>query len=180
MRPSEENVLHAGIVFMFSVWLQGQMSDLVILKKNTRLIPDFVANPARVPSAFSIIRMTYWEKQFGDVKQEFVTEFGGQLLGDELQDIEQIFHLRNMIAHSHVSFGREYMLYRPSSEKKERAVISSLGLKAVNEQSNPLVIKLQFSRDDSFQKISDQIERIDRVCLSRLAASLGIPHGRIR
>ena len=49
MNRPEEAMANAGLIFIFTVWLQGQMSDLVILKKNPELIADFVSDPTRVP-----------------------------------------------------------------------------------------------------------------------------------
>ena len=113
MDKPEENMVNAGIIFMFTVWLQGQMSDLIIFNKNKHLIPDFIASPKRVPSEFHQIRVVYWEKLFGPVKNEFKEEFADILSNSERKDVEEIYHLRNMIAHAHVSTGRKYMLYRP-------------------------------------------------------------------
>jgi hypothetical protein len=178
-RPST-NVVNAGILFMFSVWIQNQMSDLIILKKNPNLIPSFCSDSKKIPAEYLAIRAGYWEKQFGDVKKEFLTEFSQDLTAQEVIDIEQIYHTRNMIAHAHVSFGRDYMLYRPGSTKKEQAVIQSLKPEPVAEQSNPLMFVLEFWREDVFKNASDQVERLDQICFARLANSLGVPHGRIR
>jgi len=47
VQKPDENLVNAGILFMFSVWLQSQMVDLVIFGKNPRLIGNFVViNPA--------------------------------------------------------------------------------------------------------------------------------------
>jgi len=48
MDKSEINIQRAGELFMHSVWLQGQMSDLIILKKNPEYIEDFVNNPSGI------------------------------------------------------------------------------------------------------------------------------------
>jgi hypothetical protein len=175
-----ENMQNAGLIFLFSVWLQGQMSDLIIFKKNPNLITDFVANPEKVPEAFGKLRASYWEKQFGDVKLEFVSAFSPDLTADELQELEHILHVRNMIGHAHVSLGRDYMLYRPAGERKEKAVVDALKLKPVEGQSHPLMVKLEFWRPEVFKNISDQIGHLDQVCFARLAGTMGIPHGRIR
>lgn len=178
-RP-EEAMANAGLIFICTVWLQGQMSDLVILKKNPELIPAFVANPKRVPVEFSRLRTSFWERQFGDVKNAFCSAFADTISDSEIRDIEHIYHVRNMIAHAHISVGRDYMLYRPAGIRKEREVIASLTPRPVDDQSDPLILKLSFWRPDVFDALSAMIERIDQVCFSRLAASIGVPHGRIR
>lgn len=178
-RP-EEAMVNAGLIFIFTVWLQGQMSDLVILKKNPDLIADFVANPDKVPPSFHKLRVGYWERQFGDVKREFVEVFSDQLTDQDLNDIDQIYHIRNMIGHAHVSVGRDYMLYRPRNTRKEQEVLATFKPESVADQADPVTIKLSFWKPEVFKSLSDQIERIDHVCFAKLAQSLGVSHGRIR
>jgi len=179
-RP-EENMVNAGIVFMFTAWLQSQMADLIIFSKNRDLIADFISNPKRVPPDFHKIRVQYWEKQFGPVKNEFKEEFSSLLTEAENSDIEEVYHLRNMIAHAHVSIGRDYMLYRPyGGPKREQKLISDLNLQPIEDQSDPMVLKLELWRENIFKNASDLIERLDQGCLKKIANHLGVPHGRVR
>ncbi|ONF44574.1 hypothetical protein BTO32_06240 [Marinobacter lutaoensis] len=181
MEMPEKNMVNAGIVFMFTAWLQGQMSDLVIFKNNPGLLPEFIANPSRVPNEFHQIRVTYWEKQFGPVKNEFKEAFSDILTDDEKKDIEELYHLRNMIAHAHVSIGRDYMLYRPfGGERREQKLIDDLQLTPIDDQSDPMILKIELWRDDRFQNASDLIERIEQVTFKKVAESIGVPHSRIR
>ena len=62
METPEENMRNAGIVFMFTAWIQGQMSDLVIFKKHPEFIQPFIETPNQIPAAFAKIRFRYWEK----------------------------------------------------------------------------------------------------------------------
>ena len=179
-RRPEEAMTNAGLVFICTVWLQGQMSDLVILKNNPDLIAEFVANPAKVPAPYHQLRVKSWERQFGDIKREFLKSFDDQLTVEDINDIEHIYHFRNMIGHAHISAGRDYMLYRPGSTRKEQEILAALNPQPVTDQSDPVMIRLDFWRPDVFKYLSDQIERIDQVCFARLARTLGVPHGRIR
>jgi hypothetical protein len=177
----EENMVNAGILFMFTAWLQSQMSDLIIFSQNRSFIPDFIATPERVPSDFHKKRVEYWEKHFGPVKNEFKEEFSNLLTDAEKKDVEEIYHLRNMIAHAHVSTGRNYMLYRPfGGPKREQRLITDLNLQPVTDQSDPMVLKLEFWRKEVFTNASNLIERFDQICLKKVADHLGVPHGRIR
>lgn len=180
MDKPEENLLNAGLIFMYSVWLQGQMADLVILKKNPNLIADFVANPKEIPAEFLEQRAEYWEKHFGEVKNEFVSSYAGEINDNEIKDIEHLLHVRNMIGHAHVSMGRDFMLYRPSGEKKEKAVLNALKPQPVDNPSKILMLKLQFWKPEVFKDESDRIGRLDQECFARLARGLGVPHSRIR
>lgn len=181
MEKPDENMVNAGIVFMFTAWLQGQMADLTILSKNKHLIPSFIENPKRVPSDFHKIRVEYWEKQFGTVKSEFKGEFSNLLTEAESKDIEEVYHLRNMIAHAHVSVGRDYMLYRPfGGIQREKKLMADLNLKPIEDQSDPMMLKLEFWQKKVFANASNLIERLDQVCMKKIAEHLGVPHGRIR
>jgi hypothetical protein len=174
------NLVNAGILFMFSVWLQSQMVDLIIFRKNPNLIGDFVANPDRVPREFHQLRAKYWEKNFSQIKTEFLSAYASKLNGKEVDDIEHVYHLRNMIGHAHVSIARNYMLFRPGGEKRERAVVDAFKPKPVSDRSDPLMFKLEFWKPDKFKAFSDLMERVDQQCFGRIAADLGVPHGRIR
>ena len=176
----EENLVNAGILFMFSVWLQSQMVDLVIFSKNPNLIGDFVANPDQVPREFHKLRAKYWEKDFSQIKTEFLSAFASTLSGNEVDDIEHVYHLRNMIGHAHVSIARNYMLFRPGGKKREQAVVDAFKPEPITDQSDPLMFKLEFWKPDKFKAFSDLMERIDQQCFGRVATDLGIPHGRIR
>ncbi|WP_146193416.1 hypothetical protein [Corticimicrobacter populi] len=178
-RP-QETMLNAGLIFIYSIWLQGQMSDLVILKKNPELIADFVADPGKIPAAYHELRVSYWERQFGDVKREFLEVFSDQLTEQELKEIDEIYHVRNMIGHAHVSGGRDYMLYRPSNSRKETEILAALNIKSIPDQADPMIIMLPFGEPEVFKSLSEKIEHLDQVCFARLAASLRVPHGRIR
>lgn len=181
MEKPEENMVNAGILFMFTVWLQNQMSDLIIFSQNKNLIPDFIAVPEKVPSDFLKKRIQYWEKNFGTVKNEFQEEFSSILTDPEKKDVEGIYHLRNMIAHAHVSTARDYMLYRPfGGTPREQKLIEDINLQSVTDQSDPMVLKLEFWRKEVFTNSSNLIKRFDQICLKRVADHLGVPHGRIR
>ena len=180
MQEPEKNLVNAGILFMFRVWLQSQMVDLIIFRNNPNLIDDFVADPDRVPREFHQLRAGYWEQDFRQIKAEFLSLFSGALSSVEAEEIEYVYHLRNMIGHAHVSIGRNYMLYRPGGERREKAAVDVFKPERIEDQSDPLMFKIEFWREDKFKVLSDLIERIDQECFSRLAAELGVPHGRIR
>jgi len=181
METPDKNMVNAGIIFMFTAWIQSQMSDLIIFKNNPNLISDFIKNPSRVPNNFHSIRVTYWEKQFAAIKNEFKEVFSKILTDNEKKDIEEVYHLRNMIAHSHVSIGRNYMLYRPNGgEKREQKLTDDLNLQSVDNQSEPMILKIELWREDKFKYMSDIMERIDQITLKKVADNMGVPHGRIR
>ena len=86
-----------------------------------------------------------------------------------------------MIAHAHVSIGRNYMLFRPhGGTAREGKLIDALEISTFEGQSDPMMVKLEFWKSDVFASFSDLMERTDQVCLKRIAEYLNVPHGRIR
>lgn len=157
------------------------MSDLIIFKKHPELIPDFVANPKMVPNAFHQKRVAYWEKQFSLVKKEFTNLFSDHLTDKEKSDAEEIYHLRNIIAHAHVSVGRDYMLFRPSGgNEKEKKLIRDLKLQPIEGQADPMILKIELWQKDKLTNASKLIEEFDQVTLKKISGIIGIPHSRIR
>lgn len=176
---AEINVQRAGEFFMYSIWLQGQMSDLLILNRNPDIIPEFSDNPSQVPRLMSAERVKYWEQQFLSVKTEFITTF--TLSDQHKNDLDAIYYLRNAIAHSHVSMGRSYLLYRPArGEKQEQDIISTLYLSPVEGQSDPLMLKLSFDNDEQYMNDFNRIKRLDEECFNSIANYIGISQSRIR
>lgn len=181
MDKSEINIQRAGELFMHIVWLQGQMSDLIILKKHPEFIEDFVNNPSRIPKLMHQQRVKYWEKPFSKVKEKFKQVFSDMLCEDEINDLESVYHIRNAIAHSHISLGRDYMLFRPAGGgRKEQEIKETFGLTPIEDESDPMTLKLTFYDDDRYLHNFNQLKRLDEVCFERLSNSIGIPHSRIR
>jgi len=181
MDKSDINIQRAGELFMYSVWIQSQMTDLIILKKHPEFIDEFVGNPLVIPRLMHKARVNYWEKQFHTVKEEFKQVFSGMLQEDEIIDLECVYHIRNAIAHSHVSLGRDYMLFRPGrGANQEQEIKKVFGLAPKVDQSHPMILKLTFYDENRYLYNFNQIKRLDEICFERLSKSIGIPHSRIR
>ena len=86
-----------------------------------------------------------------------------------------------MIAHAHVSQGRDYMLYRPQGGKKrEQQLIEDLKIQPSEEAADPMLLKIELWKDDRFQAMSNLISSVTEDTFVRLASNLGIPIGQIR
>ncbi len=113
-------------------------ADLIILNRHPEIIADFINVPTEVPAVISGERVEYWAKTFHPIKSEFVKTFDIQELHET--DLEAVYHLRNAIAHAHVSLGRDYFLYRPArGERQEQRFIDALGLSPVDNQADPMM-----------------------------------------
>ena len=179
--PTIKNLRRSGKYFVYSLWIQNQMVDLLILHKHPRIVSSFVNNSARVPYTMTKERLKYWQLDFKAIKEEFVSTFSGLLDSSEKKDIEFVYSIRNAISHSSVSLGRSYLLYRPSGRKARirnlRQIFSSPQRKGV---SYPRVFKLDFKNDTLYTHNFNVLQKLDDITLKKIARSLNIPHSRIR
>lgn len=169
----------AGEVFLLSLWLQGQMSDLLVLHEHRELIAPFVADPAVMPAEFVQLRTAAWERDFAPVAADFIAAFGGDIEQQDRADLTYLGALRNAIAHAHVSIARPYLLYRPQQAREGR-VLDALKVQPRSGASEPPLLKLDFTDDARYLGDFERIARLDRGCFARVAASVGVPHSRIR
>ncbi|MBK4725329.1 hypothetical protein [Pantoea agglomerans] len=172
------NLTGAGITFMFTAWIQSQMSDLIILSKNKFLIKPFIENEKEIPHDYHVIRVKYWEFTFSKVLGEFINEFGSILSEEDEIHLKRIMNVRNFLGHSHVSIARDYLLHAPSgTQARKQEVFDSLGIfKPYNCSEPPLALW----DENIFIRTSNEIEHIDQSILAKVADYVGIPHGRIR
>ena len=85
-----------------------------------------------------------------------------------MADLEFLYALRNAIAHSHVSAGRDYFLYRPHTRREER-VVDALELQPREDVMVPTMVKLAFYDDQYYLDCFARITRLDEQCLARIA-----------
>jgi hypothetical protein len=99
----------------------------------------------------------------------------------EIKALKQVHSTRNAIAHSHVSLGRDYHLYRPSGgEEKEKEIQRILNTKPVENQSDPLMLSLSWHDDRKYLCFFNVMKILDEETFERLSLNIGIPHSRIR
>ena len=174
------HILRAGEFLMCALWLQSQMADFLILNEDKTLIDERMNNSSKIPQRMVEARAEYMKKQMSEVLKEFKLGFQNVLSSDDVYDLEKILIFRNMIAHSHVSTGRQYLLHVPNKEEKLDHIIKAFDLKSVPEQSYPTSIKLDFGNDGRFLYDFEIIKRIDEDCFARVANHIGISHSLIR
>lgn len=182
MNPrAEVNILRAGEFYIYCLWIQGQMTDLISFKVYPDLVEPYLDRPDRVPPALVSHRARYAQLDFTTVRKEFVALFEEDLVGRDLGDLEAIGYLRNVISHSQVSLAREYFLYRPvAGDEHETRVMRDLGLGRIGDPLDPQTLMLRFFDDESYLSTFSRINRLDKVCFQKIAAKLGVPHVRIR
>lgn len=174
-------LVRAGELFMLLGWLQGQMNDLTIFKRNPELVEPFMASPEVLPSEFFEQRVKGWERYFTGVASDFSEAFASELTDAERAEVLRFVHIRNLLGHAHFSFGREYLLFRAyGGAAREERIIAELGVQPRLGATSPTIFKLELARDDVYLVLFEAVARFDRSCLSRLAEGVGIKHSRIR
>jgi len=170
----------AGRFLIYSLWIQSQLSDLIILDRNKGIINDFNTNPI-MPEILQRERFIFWEKDFKEVKEIFEKEFSNQLTKQAKLDLNAIYYLRNAISHSQVSVGRKYLLYKPNNKKTLDLIREVINITNKDDPDPNLVrdiIKIDFSENE--QILMNLIKRFDETFLKEICKNIGVVHPRIR
>ncbi|MDP3106961.1 hypothetical protein [Hydrogenophaga sp.] len=181
MDKASIGIARAGELFMLIGWIQGQMNDLNVFHKHPELVAPFVADPAVMPADFVTLRAKGWENHYSKTARVFVDSFGQHLEGWEIDAILQLGGYRNTIAHAHVSWGRDYLMYRPNRDLENDDAFNRTLKPGPKEESmfHPLY-KLDLSSDGNYLTIFGLVKSLDERCMSKIAAGLGVSHNRIR
>lgn len=170
----------AGRFLVYSLWIQSQLSDLIILNRNKEIIDDFNTN-SLIPKILLNERFIFWEKDFKEIKETFEKELSSLLTEQAKIDLNTIYYLRNAISHSQVSVGRKYLLYKPNNEKILTSIRKIMNI--TNKDEPNLVkdiIKIDYSNDLNYHNNMNLIKRFDEIFLEEVCKNLGIFHPKIR
>lgn len=177
----DKNLRRAGEYFVYCLWLQNQMVDLIVLHDHPRIIKSFIKNPTKVPRTMMVTRLRLWQKDFKDILDEFKEKFKNSLDEEALNDLNFILSMRNAISHSSVSIGRDYFMYRPDGRRSRITLLKKAFRSSKNpDAAKPTIFRLDFKDDALYKKNFSVIKRLDEVVFKGIAELLRIPHSRIR
>ncbi|OGI60047.1 hypothetical protein A2641_02645 [Candidatus Nomurabacteria bacterium RIFCSPHIGHO2_01_FULL_37_25] len=177
----DKSLSRTGRYVIYSIWIQSQLSDLIILNRNKGIINDFNSQEI-IPSILREQRYIFWEKDFREVKEIFETEFSSLLTTEVKMVLSSIYYLRNAIVHSHVSVGRKYLLYKPKNEKIVQSIKETLTIKNKSDENLnvPEIFKIDFSKDSLYFENMQVIKNFDEVFLKMICEKIGVFHPKIR
>lgn len=176
----DSNRIRAGDFFLLSLWLQGQMVDLLTFAARPDLVGPFLEHPSTMPRDFVKERFRRQAESFAGIKDQFVEQFRELVRPSEEADLGYIAVVRNAIAHSHVSLARDYLLYRPTGGvRREAAILRDAELQPRDGAADPMIIKLTFDEPRYGAHIA-RVKRVDEECFARVSSHLGVTHSRIR
>ena len=183
----DELLVEAGQCFMFLLWCETAMCDLVVLKEGNedvrrRYSRAFGKEPH--PSDFSRRRLELGMKDFSVIKDRFLSHWPQWQDSREIRDaIERVVIWRNGLGHANVQPFRGHLLYTPTeaSWKRIRNFMRchecykyhkdcSCHHKNLAEPHSVII------KDETIQTIYKDIRTVDVECLYPTAASLDVEY----
>ena len=183
----EEFLIAAGACFMFLLWTETAMRDLVVLKEGDegmrrRYSEAFGKYPH--PSDFSRKRLELGTKDFAVVKERFLGHWPEWKDNREVRDaIERVVIWRNGLGHANVQPFRGYLLYTPKASSWKRIhdyMRCHLCYRYLKDcgccheslaEPHSIVVK-----DETLRTIYEDIRTVDVECFYRTAVSLDVEY----
>lgn len=168
----------AGHVLILCLWIEKRLVDLILLKNNPQYI-DLINKSDFFPESYTKLRKDLWEKDFKEIKEVFIRSFVPSK--DWVDRLEWIYHSRNLIGHGQVSLYREYLLYRPDTNRNP--IEKLFKIFEIENRENGVgsgVILLRLSDDKIYAKILDVLTEFDEKYLRYEAEKLRINYEKIR
>ena len=184
---SDEFLAAAGECFMFLLWSETAMRDLVVLKEGDedmriRYSRAFGKEPH--PRDFSRQRLELGRKDFTLVKNLFLSLWTQWNIDGEIRDaIERVVIWRNVLGHANVQPFRGHLLYTPT-EASWRRIHEHMRCHQCYEyhkdcdceqpeRGEPLSITV---KDETLQSIYEDIRTVDVECFYPAAISIDVPY----
>ena len=105
-----------GVIFMLTVWLQSIMAAAIARKNVGNSGIGTIINP---DPEYLERRNCLMKKEMSSIWDTFKSEFSNSITREEELVADMIILIRNQLAHSFISTGREFALFlpKPSSQK---------------------------------------------------------------
>ena len=176
-------LLEAGQCFMYLLWVESMMCDLMALREGGQALVDrynTAYGTGSNPSSFSKKRLEIKSLTFAKIRDRF---FGlwpqWQRANSIRESIERAVILRNAFSHSQVQPFRNYLLYNPTSwdsinrHMKCGRCLNYLGNCNCSkvDLAEPRCLKLDSVVVDGAY---EDIKEIDRNCLFPTAVNMGV------
>ena len=102
-----------GLVFMLTIWLESIMVSAIATK-----VTGTSQRAKVLTREYKKTRHDLMKKGLAGVWREFVRVFPGEVSTEENLMADMIILIRNQLAHCHISGGREFALFIPTSSQK--------------------------------------------------------------
>ena len=177
----------AGECFMFLLWCETAMCDLVVLKEGGEEMQKCYSNSFGKESLlrdFSRRRLELGVEDFRVIKDRFLCHWPQSESGREIRDaIERVVIWRNALGHANVQHFRGYLLYTPNETAWKRIrkytrcekchrYFGKCGCSQEN-YAEPHSITV---REETLRTIYEDIRAVDIECLYPAAVSLDVAY----
>ncbi len=183
----DELLLAAGQCFMYLLWVESMMCDLMVLRKGgeeMRQRYNAAYGKTSHPSDFAAQRLEMKADTFGNIKDGFFELWPQWKDQDDVREsIERAVIFRNAFSHAQVQPFRPYLLYNPKKsawDSINRYCYCGKCLKrhgdcdcSTADLSEPRCLKLDQRYIDTTY---DDIRTIDRDCFYPIAKDMGVEY----
>lgn len=175
----------AGHVLILTIWVEKRLIDFIVLKKHPRLIKKVNNSSSKVPLPHTFVkeRTKLWEDNFPKILKDFLQVY--EVSDSFKNNLEAVSNWRDIIGHCYVSLYREYILYRPSSKRRDHKKrlgkfkkLYSLDKKV--DAARPFQITMRLSDDKKYNRVLNVLNELDDVLFSNLAKNIGLDYEKIR
>lgn len=173
------HLMRGGDILIHCQWIEKIMVDLIILKKHPRIHKKFNKPiPYTIPRIMIQERLKLWKKDFWEIKEEYYKLFSPN---NQIKNkIEFINITRNILSHCNVKLGQKYFLYKPLNRKKLRDAGKVFDLRKIPDQSKPVVLKIDYSKEENYFHDFNVIQSLDQNYFLIEANKLKIIYSHIR
>jgi|GEM_PF-3828927 len=174
-----QQLKRAGHYFVMSVWTQSQMVFLIALKENETELGGYIADTLTIPKGIVQRRFELMKLSFNPVLNIFCETF--EISEQCLKDLHTVSNMRDFIAHSFISLGKDYFLYTPSSDRRQAKIQEQMDIRVPEseELAGPDIYKISF-RDEIFDHNFAAIERLDKDHFEEIGKRMGLSRNMVR
>ena len=167
-----------GYIFMLIVWQHSIMASAIAMKNVGSTRTGSVINPD--PEFFEK-RNSLMKQDMSSVWNAFRGEFPARFTSDEELAADFMILLRNQLAHSHISTGREFALYlpTPSSRKLVHRLTGAGWIATKPNVSNPEMLILREGDKRWFVQNQAMITNFSENTILRATRAYGIDDAAI-
>lgn len=183
----DEFLIAAGQCFMFLLWSETAMCDLVVLREGDqnmrkRYSEAFGKEPH--PRDFSRKRLELGRKDFTAIKERFLTLWPKWKMHGEIKDaIERVVIWRNVLGHANVQPFRGYLLYTPTEASWKR-ICEHMRCHQCYKYHKDCSCELQdrtdpysiIVKDETIRTIYEDIRTVDVECFYNAAVSIDVAY----
>ena len=165
-----------GLVLMLTIWLESIMVSAIATK-----VTGTSRRTKVLTKEYKKTRHDLMKKGLAGVWQEFVRVFPGEVSTEENLMADMIVLIRNQLAHCHISGGREFALFLPTSSQKLLGRLKSAGWIKIPDDAaaDPELLVMREGDTEWFDRNTAMIFGFTENTILRLTRAHGIDDSEV-